>query len=230
MLTASWLMRKILISKSERIRFIPIQILSIFLVLLEIGKQITSIKIGYDLNHLPFHFCSMFIFIIPLSAFYHGRFKERVRSFTLFTSATLFLFMLICPAYAYPEEKIEDAFGDFLCFHAITFHNIVIFVFLLFVFLDLYKPSVKFDLKNGAACLSVYCIIGSVTSQIFKSNYNNFYYCNAEPVNNVRLKIIELLGYTAGQTVYVLAVSAVSLIFSIFAYCIYARLRLQVKN
>ena len=49
--------------KSERIRFIPFQILAILLVALEIMKQVSQLITGYSLYSLPFHFCSLFIFL-----------------------------------------------------------------------------------------------------------------------------------------------------------------------
>ena len=59
MLLLSALLRILLRNKPLKIRMIPFQALAVLLVLLEIGKQVLSLSRGYDLYHLPFHFCSM---------------------------------------------------------------------------------------------------------------------------------------------------------------------------
>lgn len=221
MIVCAGILRKLLLKRDEKIRLIPIQILAVLLVLIEIGKQALSIKKGYDLYHLPFHFCSMFIFFIPLSAFCRGKLKRFLLSFTTYISSTLFLFMLVCPAYTYSETRIANFFSDYFSFHTVIFHDIAIFVFLLIVALDIYQPDTKFDLKSAFISLAVFCLIGAVMSQIFETNYNNFYSCSAEVVDNVRLAMIDSLGYAAGQTIYVLGVSAVNLLFSCASYFIY---------
>ena len=74
---------------SFSVRVIPFQILACVIFLLEIGKQIVSLIRGYDLYHLPFHFCSLFIFMLPIAAFYRGRKKERVFAVTAAITAVL---------------------------------------------------------------------------------------------------------------------------------------------
>ena len=56
--------------KDMKLRMIPFQILACLLVVLEIGKQALSLQRGYDLYYLPFHFCSMLIFLPIIMAFY----------------------------------------------------------------------------------------------------------------------------------------------------------------
>lgn len=224
------ILRKFLLDKPIEIRFIPFRISAIFLLGIEIVKQIISICKGYDLYNLPLHFCSLFIFLIPLFAFYRGKLSRYIQSFTTFICSTLFLFMLISPAYVYPTEKIDGMFNSFFNFHAVVFHYIVIFEFILIVALDLYKANPKFDLRVALTCLPIYCLIGGLTSQILKTNYNNFYYCTADIVDSIRLTIIESLGYAAGQTIYVLGVSSVTIIFAVFAYFFYTSIYLFIKQ
>lgn len=212
------ILRKLLLGKSEKIRLIPLRICAVILLGLEAGKQIVSLKIGYDLYHLPLHFCSMFIFLVPLAAFYKGKYRQHILSFTSFICATLFVFMLVYPNSVYSEESIDLMFIDFLCFHKVAFHNVAIFAFLLILALGLYEPRAKFDYKNAAIALPCYYIIGGVMAQILKTNFNNFYYCTADAVDNVRLLIIESIGYPLGQTVYVIGASAVNLAFAFLSY------------
>lgn len=83
-------LRKTLGGKPEQIRMIPFQIIAVLLVALEVGKQGLSLARGYDLYHLPFHFCSLFIFALPAMAFYRGEKRQTVRSIAAALCAALF--------------------------------------------------------------------------------------------------------------------------------------------
>ena len=68
MLALAWLLRRKLADKPFETRMIPIKVIAVILLLLEVGKQVVSLCRGYDLYHLPFHFCSLFLFMMPASA------------------------------------------------------------------------------------------------------------------------------------------------------------------
>lgn len=78
MILLSLILRVFLGKKPLKIRMIPIQIIACLLVLLEIGKQVTSFQNGYDLYHIPLHYCSLFLFTLPVMAFYRGRHHRTV--------------------------------------------------------------------------------------------------------------------------------------------------------
>ena len=73
-------LRKFLKEKPHHIRMIPISVIAVILVLLEIGKQTLSFRRGYDLYHIPLHFCSLFIFMLPLASFYRGKYQQKVQA------------------------------------------------------------------------------------------------------------------------------------------------------
>ncbi len=215
------LLRKLLLYKPIEIRLIPYKILSLIIFGLEIAKQTISMRVGYDTYNLPFHFCSIFVFFIPLCAFCTKGMRRYLFPFTTIASATLFLFMLVCPYYAYTDERIHIFTEDFFSFHTVTFHSIVIFTFILIIALRLYEPNIKTDFKHLLIGLTIYCLIGGTAAQIFECNFNNFYYCAAEFVDNIRLSIIENHGWAFGQTVYVFGVFIVTTIFSTVSYALY---------
>ena len=78
MLLLTGLLRYYLGRKPLHIRIIPLQVVAVLLFLLEIGKQALSFRNGYDLYHIPLHFCSLFIFMLPLAAFYRGKGQETI--------------------------------------------------------------------------------------------------------------------------------------------------------
>ena len=79
MLALAVVLRLLMGKKSQTVRMIPIQVIAVLLVLLEIGKQAISFKNGYDLYHIPLHFCSIFLFALPAMAFYRGKHENKVR-------------------------------------------------------------------------------------------------------------------------------------------------------
>ena len=218
MIAIAIVLRIFLLKKSENIRLIPIAVLGAAIFGLEIAKQVISLKQGYNLYYLPFHFCSMFIFLIPLASICRGKFKRAIRSFTTVTTATLFMFMLIVPAQAYDTTRIESCFTDFFSFHTIAFHDIVVCTFLFIVALELYKPDIKYDSKVAAICLTVFCIIGGSMAQIFKENYNGFYYCRVPALEDIRLWLIESMGQFFGQFSFVFLVSFTTSAFVYVSY------------
>ena len=73
MILVTFLLSILIGKKDIKIRRIPLMIISILIVILEIIKQVKSLIDGYNLYYIPLHFCSLFIFMLPLMAFYRGK-------------------------------------------------------------------------------------------------------------------------------------------------------------
>ena len=211
--------------KSEKIRMIPFQICTVILLVLEVIKQVKSFADGYDLYHIPLHFCSLFLYLLPAMSFYNGKHKDKVRAVTTTVCASLFLLMTIYPSVIYSGEAIQGTFTSFWDFHTTVFHTIATFTFVLVVCLDLYKPNLKQDLIAILVFFAIYCVIAGVVSQILETNYNNFYHCNVPPLEELRTSIAASIGYSAAQTIYVIIVSIVNLIFVNLSYQLFRLLR-----
>ena len=82
-------------------RMIPLQICSVLLLLLEVGKQALSLRRGYDLYHLPFHYCSLFLFALPAMAFYRGKHRQTVNAVATALCMAMFLLLMIYPNLIY---------------------------------------------------------------------------------------------------------------------------------
>ena len=208
-----WLLR----DKSEKIRRIPLQVIAVILIGLEIAKQIEAGIGGYDLYALPFHYCSLFLYLLPLHAFIGGRFRKYVNAATLGCLASLFFFMLVMPAIVYSEYNIIDFFGSFGSFHTVTFHNLVILYFVLTLSLKLYEFNIKRDLSVMAIFLAIYVVIATVLSHTLKTNFHNLYKCNLAPVEDIRLMMVDKLGWF-GQAIYVAVLFILTIIFAYIAY------------
>ena len=197
---------------------IPFQICTIFILVLEVIKQVKSFIDGYDLYHIPLHFCSLFLYLLPLMSFYSGKYKDRVRAVTTTVCGALFMLMMIYPSVIYSGDAIAGTFNNFWDFHTTVFHTVATFTFVLIVCLDLHTPNFKKDMVSVLVFIAVYCVIAGSMAQILQTNFNNFYHCNVPPLEELRVSLQSTLGYPLTQTLYVVVVSIVNLIFVTLAY------------
>ncbi len=218
MLVVTLVLRKLLGGKDWKIRMIPLQVVGVIVIFLEIGKQGISLVKGYDLYHLLFHFCSLVVIMIPLMAFYRGKYQQKVNAITAALLTSVVLLMAIYPALIYSAENIEYYFTDFFSFHTVTFHNLVVFAFLLVFALELYTPAPKGEAKAIFVYILCFCVISATMAQLLKTNFNNFYSCNVPPLEEVRLSLQGVLGYGLTQALYILIVTVLDILFVQMCY------------
>ena len=217
MLIVSVLLRLWLGGKSRRVRMIPVQIIAVILVLIEIGKQAVSFSRGYDLYHIPLHFCSLVLFTLPVMAFYRGKCQRAADSIAVGFVASVFLLTAIYPCLIYSAGNITGYFEDYLNFHTVTFHNLVMFAFMLIVALDVYRPQ-KGDWKYPVFGIGGYCVVAAVVAHLLSTNYNNLYRCNVAPLEALRQSIADAIGYVPTQILYVIIVICLNMAFTLGAY------------
>ena len=204
-------------NKEEKYKMIPIQIIAVILVALELMKQIYGIVTGYVTYWLPFHFCSLFIFVLPIMAFYRGKHKDLVRIVGTAACTMLFLFMCVYPTLIYSEENILNIGKDLLSFHTVIFHNLVLLAFVLMVAIRPYKFKAKRDLLAVLVFFACFCVISGSMANILKTNYNSFYYCQVLPIESIRVSLNNAMG-GFGQFVYVLMISCGTIAVGIASY------------
>jgi len=203
--------------KSEKIRLIPMQVMACLLVALEIGKQAVSLWRGYDLYHLPFHICSLFIFLLPVMAFYRGKYRQQMTAITGAFCASVFLLMLIYPNLIYSDGNIREFFTDYLSFHTVAFHNIVMFAFVMIAALQMHVPR-KGDQKAVVLFTVGFCLVSSTMAQLLKTNFANFYSCNIPVFENIRQQMRGMIGIVPTQILYVAILSALTIGFVLMSY------------
>ena len=136
MVLLSVLLRKWLLHKELKVRMIPVQIITVLLLLLEVGKQTISYRRGYDLYHIPLHVCSLFLFIMPAMAFYRGKGSKNVRAIAAAFCTAVFALMMIYPNLIYSADNVRNFFRDYMDFHTVAFHNLVMLLFMLLLALN----------------------------------------------------------------------------------------------
>ena len=214
----SLLAAKLLGSAEKKIRYIPLQVIAVILLLLEVMKQINAAKGGsYNLYALPFHYCSLFLYLLPLHAFYHGKYSHITDAASLGCLASLMMDMLIMPAVIYSDGNIKNYFGSIPDFHTVTFHNLVVLYFMLTIALKLYELNTKHDLKVMTVFLSIYVVIAAIMSYSLKVNFHNLYKCNIAFIDEIRLSIVESIGIL-GTILYVCIMFTLTILFAFFSY------------
>lgn len=221
MLIISIILAHFLKDKDEKYKMLPIKIIAVILVVLEIAKQIYNLASpdGYRLKVLPLHFCSLAVYFLPLFAFYKGKFKQNIASFTFMCCAMIMVFMLVYPTLIFGRSSIRNYFSVFNSFHTVTFHILVCFAFMLIVALKLYDYDTKRDMKIIILWFTIFCVISAGMSQILKTNFNNFYNSSIKPVESFRLNMIEQMGWW-GQLIYVLLMYIANIAFALMCYWI----------
>ena len=220
MLGISVLLHVLLKHKSLRVRMIPIQVIAVILVVLEIFKQVISFSKGYDLYHIPLHFCSLVLFSLPAFAFYRGKYAQQVASIAVGFTASVFVLTAIYPDLIYGGGEVPLFFVRFLSFHTVTFHNLAMFAFMLMVALNVYEPR-RGDWKYPVFFIGGYCIVAAIISHLIDTNFNNLYRCNVAPLEAIRLSMVESVGYIPTQIAYVLIVTCLDMSFTLGAYHFY---------
>lgn len=218
MLLVSILLRKLLVDKRRSLRLIPLQVVAVLIVVLEIGKQAVSFSRGYDLYHIPLHFCSLFIIAIPVMAFYQGKHWKIVATVVSSICTAVFLMMMIYPNLIYSDGNVRAFCTDYMSFHTVVFHNLVLFAFVLILALELYTPVPKGESRAVFIFTLCFCVVSASMAQILKTNYNNFYSCNVPPLETLRTNLQVPLGYGVTQLLYVLIVTALDVGFLQLSY------------
>lgn len=206
-------LRKFLKDKPYKVRMIPISVIAVILVLLEIGKQGTSLSRGYDLYCLPFHFCSLFIFMLPLMAFWRGKGAKTVTAITTTLCMSVFLLMLIYPNLIYGSWNVQGYFDDYMNFHTVTFHLLVMTAAVLIHALELYTPMGRQETKANLFFVVGFCVVSASMAHILKTNYANYYTCNIPVLEQVRLAVAAFAGEVPAKLLYISIVSALNVVF-----------------
>lgn len=187
-------------NKSENIKAIPLQIITIIILILEIIKQIKNIQNGFSTWALPFHYCSMFVFFFPLSQFSKGKVKLIMKPVTFICGLTM-LFAFYCAPSLIIGDSSSNVFTSFSNFHTFTFHHLVILYVILSLTLNNYKSTRK-DYLYVMLVMASYCVLGITLSHILDTNYCNFLTSNIILMEKIRVSIGQV-GYSIIMFIFI---------------------------
>ena len=233
----AFILSRALRNKDLEKRLLPLKTCTVLLLLLEAAKQIVGIVTGYSTYWIPLHFCSLFLFIHPIACFYKGKHRDKFILLAGVVSTCLFLFMAVYPNVVYSDDAIRAMWefitgrgGSFFELHTVLFHGIGTFTFFLFIFQGLAGFDTGRDVKLIILAYGLYCLIVGPLAQLIDTNFNNFVHSNAPFLEDIRQSIISGVGPIAGQTLYVLIISAGTILVPLIAYFILKGLTLLLSR
>lgn len=204
----------------ENVRLIPIHFITVLLVALELIKQVKSLIAGYQLTKLPLYYCSLFLVLYVLTSLYRGKHKDCIRVLTVTSGITLLATMLIMPDLIYSNNAVKNMFNDFDDFHTVVYHNLVLLGTMLMMTLGFCKIKVKRDYLVSTIFYTAYCWVAAPFANLLGMNYNNFQSNSIGFVENIRLWLIDNIGYFFGQSMYVLLATFTTVGFSLIMYTV----------
>ncbi len=146
-----------------------IQIVSIIVLVLEIGKIIWGTSVGrysdwYD--YLPLWFCSLFIPISLIAGFGKGKIQYIALTFLFYGGIVGGLTYLVFPTTSIGRYPVFH----FITFHSMFYHVLMIYIGFFVIYYQFIKPSMK-DLKWYLVITTVFCIVSYITNYYLDTNY-----------------------------------------------------------
>lgn len=188
-----WLLR----NKNEKIKIIPLIIIASIMLVLELCKQIISIREGYDLWHIPLHFCSLFIYWFPLMVFTReGRLKNFGTTMAFACSVSLLACFYCDPSAIIGGDTTANIFKSFFSFNTYTYHHLVFLFLFIGLALDMFKLD-KTCFKHVITGITIYGIVAISFAYALDTNYCNLLVSQIDFVEKWRLQCGQVL-YTIG--------------------------------
>lgn len=210
---------------SEKVRMIPIHIITILLIGLEVIKQYRAFQDGtYEFEELPLYYCSLFLFFYLFVSLYKGKDQNCFRVLTVTSGITMFVVMMVFPDIIYSEGAIQSFKTDFDCFHTVVFHNLVFLGTALMISLRLFKINFKKDLICTLSVYLMYCVVAAPTAIYLGENFNQFHHCYVPQIENLRQLFLSNMGASFGQAFYMFCNTLTTVGFSVLMFLVIAAL------
>ena len=184
--------------KSDKIKNIPLIVIAILMLIMEITKQILSIRRGYDLWHMPLHFCSLFLYWFPLMAFFKdGKVKRFGTTMSYASAMTVFFCFYLYPGKILGGNNTANIFNSFFTFHTFTYHHLIFLYLFVGLSLNMFKLN-KSCFMHIVIGISLYGVVALSFAYILDANYCNLLVSDIDFVEKWRQNI--------GQVPYVIGV------------------------
>ena len=160
--------------KSEKIRLIPLKVISVTIIIAEIIKLINIYNInGFIPNwNLPFQFCSMFLVWFFMAAFFGGKVGKAGRSLSFVCGVMALIVFMIGPTSVIGNatDNLSLTFSNYANLHAFFYHFIIVLFPILVITLKLYKPKFS-DWKLIAIPFYIYALASTIMANVYNENY-----------------------------------------------------------
>lgn len=206
--------------KKDNYKRIPFIVISVILLAIEIAKVTIHLVRGtYGVAQYPMHFCSLFLIIYPLSSFF-GKKVTRIFKPMAFVYSLFATVMLLVNPRAMIGNNAQSMFNDFLSFHSVLFHLLLVYYLIFDLCLYYYKPKIiDFVFVMGVILFySVYAIPLA-------------FHFNANLVGILRsfIPVLEEFRLKAGQTGYLVVFILLALVLVFLSVLLYYYLRKLIE-
>lgn len=207
--------------KERKIRNIPLIVITSIMLVLEVVKQIVNLcEPTYDLNAIPMHFCSLFLYFFPLAVFCRGKVQNFGLTMSLVCGAWLFVIF-----YWNPDPVIgmspTHIFENFSNFHTFVYHHLAVLFLLVSLSLNMYNIS-KWSFFHTVVGISIYAAIAIPLSYGLGVNFCNLLYSN--------IPFMESLRTNAGNVVYLICMWCLGVSGGSFVCGAYLGIQSMVKH
>ncbi len=193
MIVLGVVLRLLLKNKSEKVKNIPLTIIAFMLLGLEIGKQIYYLFfVEYITYALPFHFCTLVIFVIILTQVFGKKLNAFFKPIA-FSFSGLATFMLYIAPTSLIGNSLDNLFLNYYTFHTCAFHHLLVLYFILTISLGTYQPKLTDCFKNVGGII-FYGLYATPIAFALNTNYVNILKSTIGILENIRL--------SCGQFVY----------------------------
>ena len=176
-------------------RLILFRIIAVFILVIEVYKQVGYLIYGYDFWALPFHVCSLFLVSLPLAVFL----KQGSRASNFFYSVSLMLGLVVTLAVLIAPSMIlfeswwlfslaHYAYSPFrtsIAYHSVIFHFAVSLFFLLACIFKPYKPKFL-DFVFGLVLYIVFLVIAAILATALNVNFAALLWIDFDFMNQLR--------------------------------------------
>lgn len=207
-------------NKSEKVKRIPLLIITIIILGLEIAKQIYYICIGYDTWALPLHFCSLFMFFYVFSNFAKGKLQRFGDIMTLSCSLVVIALFYINPSNII-GESCENVFASFSSFHTFIYHHLMFLYYFIFLGSNLIVSKFS-DLLYIVIGISSYAVIAITFAYLLNTNFCSVLYNSFAPFEAIRT--------SCGDAVYLMFLFTLGILGTSTIYTIYTLINKNINK
>ena len=203
-------------NKNQKIKNIPLIVITLTMLILEVIKQVRDFMEGYSTWIIPLHFCSLFLYFYPLATLAKGKLKDFGVTMAFVSSCLMTALFYFNPS-SIISDSAGDIFGSFGNFQTFIYHHLV----MLFLFTGLALNMFKVSKKSFIHILIGFTIYGAIAiplAHVLDTNY-----CNILTSN---IGFMEVLRVRAGQIMYTI----VMFLFAISASFVLVLIKLLISK
>lgn len=199
-------------NKSNKIKNIPLVVITLTMLILEVVKQVIAFKEGYSTWTIPLHFCSLFLYFYPLATLTKGKLKDFGVTMAFVSSCLMTALFYFNPS-SIISESASNIFGSFSNFHTFTYHHLVMLFLFTGLALNMFNVSKK-SFIHILIGFTIYALVAIPLAHLLDTNYCNILTSNIGFMENLRLSVGQII-YTIVMFLFAISASFVLILIKL---------------